>query len=453
MNIKAACLIFFAAFLTFACSRPGKDLNETHLSGRITVDESLDNSGDYSGIELLVSYGQGEGETRDTLFYAETDRDGYFSGTATYETREIYPVFISRNQNTFGILNMVFADGDSIHIQAQLPNVNQTAEITSHENDLLQTFQRVERNFNRVAQYINAGAMSEDSVKIELKNWSDIYWQMHEENTGTFVSQLAGNMSVSLLRGWNDSLMIERAEKLIGPRNRLRSPGRTVMVDYYAEEEGLDRAISFLNRLENLSNGKNDIMAVQMDKIELLYDSSRTAEASEQLSRFRRMFEDNSLAMEWAENIGYDIEFLAPGSPFPDFSFVTVTGDSVTSRSMAGTPYLIEFTRFDNSLYQRQFDRTVAIYQIYNNFGLDIITVPVATGRVMVQAFLDEREMPWKLVEPNSFDTDGLVERFNINRVPTRFLVNDRGEIIRRYVGEEFQEVVRGLQNITISNE
>jgi len=45
-----------------------------------------------------------------------------------------------------------------------------------------------------------------------------------------------------------------------------------------------------------------------------------------------------------------------------------------------------------------------------------------------------------------------LIERFNITRVPTRFLVNSDGEIIRRYIGEEYQEVVRGLQNITSSN-
>lgn len=452
MNFKAAYLTIFAAFLTFSCSRSDSDMMETHISGNITVDENLDQSNDNSEIQLLVSFQQSDGEARDTLFYAETDEDGNFSGTAKFENRDLYPVIVSRNQNTFGILNVVFADGDSVSINAQLPNVNQTAEISSEENDAFKTYERIERNFNRVAQYINAGAISEDSVYIELQNWSDLYWQMYEENESTFASDLAGNMSVSILSGWNDSLMVERAEELISSQNKLRSNGRSVMVDYYAETEGLDRAISFLNRVENLSQHRNDKMTIQMDKIELLYDSSRTTEASTQLNQFRESFSDVTLAMEWAENIGYDIEFLAPGSQFPDFSFVTVNGDSVSSESMSGSPFIIEFTRFDNPLYQRQFDRTVAIYQIYSNFGLDIITVPVATNPVMLQAFFDERDMLWDLVQPNSFDAEELIERFNISRVPTRFLVNADGEIIRRYIGEEYQEVVRGLQNITSRN-
>lgn len=452
MNFKAAFIFFIAAIIMFGCSKKDSELNEAYISGRVTVDQNLDSSNDYSGIELLVSFQRSDGESRDTLFYAETDDDGNFSGTAQFENRDLYPIIVSRNQNTFGILNVVFADGDSVSISAELPNVNQTAEISSNENDVFQIYERVERNFNRVAQYINAGAISDDSVLVELQNWSNLYWDIYNEHKNTFASELAGNMSITLLSGWNDSLMIERAESLIGAQSRLRSNGRSVMVSYYAETEGLDRALSFLNRVENLSSGRNDIMTIQMDRIELLYDSSRTSEAATQLSQFREMFDDVPLAMEWAENIGYDIEFLAPGSPFPDFSFVTITGDSVSTNSMEGVPYIIEITRFDNPLYQRQYDRTVAIYQIYNNFGLDIITVPVATNPVMFEAFFEERDMLWKLVQPNSFDAEELIERFNITRVPTRFLVNSDGQIIRRYIGEEYQEVVRGLQNITSSN-
>ncbi len=452
MNYKAAYILFIAAIVMVGCSKQDSELNEAYISGKITVDENLDSSGDNSGIQLLVSFQKSDGEARDTLFHAVTDVEGNFSGTARFENRDLYPVIVSRNQNTFGILNVVFADGDSISINAELPNVDQTAEISSKENDVFQIYERVERNFNRVAQYINAGAISDDSVLVELRNWSNLYWDVYNEHKNTFAAELAGNRSITLLSGWNDSLMVERAESLIGAQSRLRSNGRSVLVDYYAGTQGLDRAISFLNRIENLSTDRNDIMTTQMDKIELLYDSSRTTEAAEQLNQFQEKFQDVPLAMEWAENISYDIEFLAPGSPFPDFSFVTITGDSVSTSSLEGVPYIIEITRFDNPLYQRQFDRTVAIYQIYNNFGLDIITVPVATNPVMFEAFFEERDMLWKLVQPGSFNAEELIERFNITRVPTRFLVNSDGQIIRRYIGEEYQEVVRGLQNITSSN-
>jgi glutathione peroxidase-family protein len=449
MKFKSALLFTLTALILFSCSRPDSDTETTYISGRITVDPELDQSQNFSDIELLVSFQQQDGESRDTLFYAVTDADGYFSGTATFDERDIYPVIVSRNRNTFGIVNMVFAGGDSITFNAQIPNVNQTAEVSSRENDVLRTYERIERNFNRVAQFINAGAISEDSVYIELENWSNIYWQVYEENRNTLASEIAGNMSLSLLSGWNDSLMVERAEKLIGADSKLRSTGRNVMVNYYAETEGLDKAVSFLNRLENLTRSNSQVMTIRMDKIELLYDSSRTVEATRELEKFQQQYADNQLALEWAQNIGYDIEFLAPGSPFPDFNFVTIDGDSLSSDSMKGRPFMIEFTNFNNRLYQSQFDRTVAIYQIYNNFGLEIITVPLGTNRIMLEAFFQERDLLWELVEPDTFDVDELADRFNISRVPTRFLVDSDGNIIRRYIGNEYQDVVRGLQDIT----
>jgi hypothetical protein len=157
--------------------------------------------------------------------------------------------------------------------------------------------------------------------------------------------------------------------------------------------------------------------------------------------------------MEWAENISYDLEFLAPGYPFPELSLMLSNGDSLNTSDLEGTPYLIEITRLDNPLYQQQFDRTLAIHQIYSNFGLQIVTIPLGATEVMLDAFFEERPRLWNVVQPNSFDSDTMLELLNINRVPTRFLVNGDGAIIQRYVGAEYDNIVRGLQQITNQNE
>ncbi len=114
---------------------------------------------------------------------------------------------------------------------------------------------------------------------------------------------------------------------------------------------------------------------------------------------------------------------------------------------------MLEITRFDNALYQDQYDRTVAIYQIYRNFDLEIITVPVSVSDVMFSAFFEERNRLWSFVRPNSFDTEALVERLNLNRVPTRFLVDSDGTIIGRYIGTEYDNILDGLQRITTLTE
>lgn len=454
MSIRTFFIVALGISLIAACSRESKDERFTaHIHGQITVNPDLDDSGDYSGIELLVSFQNPEGEFRDTIFHAVTDPEGYFTGTARFTDREIYPVVISRNRNTFGVQNMIFADGDTISFNAEIPNIAGTASISSRENDVYSTLERVERNFNRVAQFINAGAISPDSIEIELAKWSDLYWEVHENYPGTYASMMAGNTSISLASGWNDSLMVARMEKLLDKESHLRSSSRSALIDYYAEIGGVDEVLRFLDRLEKRADTENNRMNVRIDRIEFLYDSSRTLEANRYLDEFRKHYAGNRAAMDWADGIGYDLEFLSPGSEFPPFEFLTIEGDTISNESLAGRPFLIEITRLENPLYQQQFNRTVAINQIYNTFGLEIITVPLTTSEVTFNAFFEERGVMWNVVQPGSFDADEVIQLLNLNQVPTRFLVNDKGELIRRYVGNEYDEVVRGLQQMITQND
>ncbi len=440
-------------FLLASCSQePEEHRYSSIVRGQITVDDSLDQSGDYSGIELVASIRTAENEN-DTLLHAVTDKDGSFSATATFPQKDIYPILISRNENTFGVINTVLAEGDTVNIQAQLPNVNETLELSSNEHEVIEIFERIERNFNRVAQFINAGALSADSVDIELKKWSDIYWDIFEKYTGSYGAKLAGETSINILRGLNDSLMVERKEELLQTYDRLLPQTRSTLLQYYAETNGLERALTFLDELKSRASQQMDKIDLEMVRIELLYDSSKTDQANQILGNFKETYSDHEIAMQWADDISYDLEFLAPGYPFPELSFLLTNGDSLHTRELTGTPFLIEITRLDNALYQQQFERTIAIYQIYRNYGLEIITVPLGATDVMLNAFFEERSQLWKVVQPNSFDSDQLIELLNLSRVPTRFLVDGDGTIIRRYVGGEYDEIVRGLQQITTENE
>lgn len=453
--MKTARLFLVAALIVIAaaCSRNNADEQpRTWIAGKITVDSTLEESGNFSDIELL-SVIRTPDEDRDTLFYAVTDSSGSFSGEAIFPARSIYPLLISRNQNTFGILNVVLANGDTMQISAELPNINQTAEIVSEEQEVLQIYNRVDRAFNRVARFINAGAFPADSIDGELLKWSDIYWEVFEEHIGSYGAKLAGESAVSVLAGVNDSLLIERANAVMQNYDRLLPGTRSLLIEYYTQTEGLDRAVAFLDTLDMKPTQLSEQIALDMERIELLYDSSRVDRAGSLLNQFREQYSEYGSAMEWAENISYDLEFLAPGYPFPELRLMLSNGDSLNTSNLEGTPYLIEITRLDNPLYQQQFDRTLAIHQIYSNFGLQIVTIPLGATEVMLNAFFEERPRLWKVVQPNSFDSDTMLELLNINRVPTRFLVNGDGTIIQRYVGTEYDNIVRGLQQITNQNE
>ncbi|PWN07589.1 TlpA family protein disulfide reductase [Rhodohalobacter mucosus] len=453
--VKSGAVLTVAALVVLlaGCSfQSDESVNNAFISGRVTVDEELDNSGDNSGIELLITAPSSLQQGADTLFHATTDSSGFFEGTARFDEPEVYRMVVLRNNNVFGFQGLVLADGDTITYTATLPDIGSTSDLKSKENEIFRDLERVDRNFNRVAQFINAGAIPADSIEFEINKWSDIYWDVHERYPGTYASMVAGNSSVAVAGGWNDSLMVERANRLLETEGFLRRASRAALAEYYAETAGIERVLQFYDRLENLAKSENRLMEIQIDRIELLYDSSMTVEANRFLQQFTDNYSDNEIAMEWAENKSYDLEFLTPGTPFPEFSFLTLTDDSISSSMLEDSPYLLEITRLDNNLYQQQYDRTVAIHQIYSNFGLKIITVPLAASDVAMNAFYEERGLLWSVIEPDSFQADSLIERYNINQVPTRFLVNDKGELVRRYVGNEYDDVVRGLQSIITQN-
>lgn len=446
-------VMVWVSFTIISCSKdPVVEKKSAYISGIITVADSLDSSGNFSDFELISTIQHGSGVT-DTLFYAVTDSLGVFSGTALFENNDIYPLLIKRNQNNFGLINLVFADGDTIEMNGELPDIGQTLEINSPEHEALATLDRIERSFSRIVDYINAGAVSADSVQMEIEKWSDIYWQIYEENPNRHAGRLSGEMSANLLRGWDDSLMVARSNMVLDQYGILSSGSRNSMIEYYAESEGLGRSLAYIDELESRISGTQRLMDLKMVRIELLYDSSRTETAQQYLDEFTSEYEDDEFAMEWAQNKAFDLEFLAPGSPFPQMEFELTDGSDFRTEEMEGAPYLLEITRFDNILYQEQFERTIAIYQIYRNYGLEIITIPVSTTQITLDAFFEERSQFWKVVQPNTFSSDNLVETLNLNRVPTRFLIDTDGTIIGRYIGTEYDDIVRGLQQITTGTE
>lgn len=453
MTLKNLTAYILLILITISCSSDdSEDRKRTYIEGRVTVADSLDQSGDYSDIRILSSIRSGV-ESVDTLFYAVTDSTGSFSTFADIDENGIYPVLFSRNNNNFGLINVVLAEGDSVTITAELPDIRNTAVIESDEQEVLRTLERVERGFRRVANFINAGAITADSVQIEIEKWSDIYWQVYEENRGKHAARLSGESAATILQDWNDSLMVSRANEVLEEYGRISPNLRNMLIEHFAENEGLDATLNYIDELEETTPLQNDKISIKIRRIDLLYDSSRTSRATEYLNQLKNEYPDDEFVQEWAENMAYDLEYLAPGSPFPELEFQLVNGDSISTTDMRGQPFLLEITRFDNALYQEQYDRTVAIYQIYRNFDLEIITVPVSVSDVMFAAFFQERNRIWPFVQPNSFDTEALVEVLNLNRVPTRFLIDSDGTIIGRYIGTEYDNILEGLQRITTLTE
>ncbi|MDZ7680589.1 MAG: hypothetical protein U5J63_02480 [Fodinibius sp.] len=84
----------------------------------------------------------------DMLFHSLTDTTGKFAGTAAFDEKRRYPMIISRNQQNLAQVGIILADGDSVQISGQLPDLGATISISSREHDAMEQYQRVFKTFS-----------------------------------------------------------------------------------------------------------------------------------------------------------------------------------------------------------------------------------------------------------------------------------------------------------------
>lgn len=445
MNSNLLWAGFCACLLILGCSSQEQP-KKAYISGSFTVADSIDASKDYSGIGLTVIKRDSDGAEADTLFHALTDSTGDFSGTAVFKERDQYPLLITRNQRMLGRTRLILAEDDSVHITGQLPNLSRTLSIVSREHNALDVYERIDKSYDRVAQYARMGLLKGDSLRDELDKWSGMYWDIYQENATTLAGKMSAAQSIRLLNGWKNEEMMEKIRS-VQDDDELVQLGSSYGKNYIASKQGLDAAVTYLDSLFVITEDTAKKMEIYMEQINLLYDSARVDRAQQRLADFKSTFSGNKEAEEWAESIGYDLSYLSPGDTIPDFGF-SDNGRTISRDSLLGTPYILEISRLSNSLYQEQFDRTVVIQSIYKNFGLEVVTLPLDDSQITINAFFDERVKAWPVSPADSFNREELLERFNVKLIPTRFLVDREGNIVRKYVGREFQDVIKGIQTL-----
>jgi len=446
MNIIKKALVGLLFLTAIACSKT--DENKTTLvKGLITVADSIDSSGDYSGIGFTILYRDSVDAAADTIFHAVTDTTGSFEGEAVFKEKGRFPFIVSRNNRNLGAGQVILAEDDTLKVQGELPDLASSIRFNSDEYQALESFERVNRSFNRVALFINAGRISPDSAKMELKKFSDLFWSVYEQNPSTIAASLAARESVRLLKEWDEEAMMDRINSAL-PEENMIQVGLSFGKEHVADHHGLERASSYIDSLKGLTKNKELKMQADMQRITLYYDSLKTDQAKKYLGEFEKRYSKNEDAMAWADNMRYDLTYLGPGVTAPEFGFKTETGDTVLTHNPGGKPYLLEVTTLASRAYQEHYERIRALYYIYNSYNLNVYTLPLDQSEVTVDAFYEERGKLWPVVNRGSFDEQELIEKFNITRIPTWLLVDGKGVIIKKYTTRDIDTIIMGLNKV-----
>lgn len=448
-------VLLTAIVLLSACGKTDEPepFLRSHIEGQITVDAQLDTTRDYSGIELKVVLPDTAGQLTDTLFYALTDSEGNYQGDVRIPRSDIYTMTVSRHGQNHGVVNLVLAEDDTVRFNAELPDFEETSVIESPENDLYRSYDRLNSGFDRVVQFANAGLISADTLDMEVRKWSELYWDFYESNKESFAGKESAASSIRLLEGWENELMMQRLNQVVNESNNHVPFAARIGTRHYANEYGLDSALVYIDSLKTRTGLDQRVnMELSRSRIKLLYDSARVEAARIDLVEFKEQFSNIREASIWIDRFEYDLTSLSQGSEMPDFELQTLEAETITKESMKGKAYILEFTRLDNFLYQQQFDRNIAIYHIYKNYDIEFITIPFGANEIVMNAFFEERALLWPFAEPGSFDANELIESFNINTIPTRILVDKAGMVVRKYEGTEYNDIIRGLQIVLNDN-
>lgn len=429
----------------YACSsRP--ELKSALVYGTITVPASIDSSNDFSGIHLTIIR-RDTADKADTLYQAVTDISGKFTGTAEFREKGIYPLLISRHKTLISSSSVILADKDTVHITGQIPDFAKTSKITSHEEDAWKIYQRLLGNYDRVMKFVRNGQIGTDTLPHVYHIWSNLFWSVYQQHPETIAAHRSAVTTIRILEGWDDSLAFVRLRQIKNPEIKADLSGDLMAI--LAQRRGLNRALLYTDSLSQASGSRRLKIALGMSKIKMLYDSTHIEQARSDLFTFKKTFAaKNRQARLFAKSMQYDLDSLAPGMPMPSFSVVTLDGDTLTNRSFLGHPYIIEITGLANRLYQQQYADMNALYLVYHYFGLRFLTVPIDASQVTINAFYKERARNWPVARAGSYKYSHLLRRLNVQLIPTRFLVDKKGRIVRKYVGSGSQYLIQDLDKV-----
>jgi peroxiredoxin len=119
----------------------------------------------------------------------------------------------------------------------------------------------------------------------------------------------------------------------------------------------------------------------------------------------------------------------------PSSTFVLLDGSRQTTESLNGKVTLVNFWATSCVTCVAEMPKVVATYNKYKSQGYDTLAVAMSYDPPSyVVNYAESRKLPFKV----AIDNTGSVAKAwgDVQLTPTSYLVNKRGEIVKRYIGE-----------------
>lgn len=130
--------------------------------------------------------------------------------------------------------------------------------------------------------------------------------------------------------------------------------------------------------------------------------------------------------------------------PAPAVNYTLLNGQKASSQQWAGKVMLVNFWATSCATCVKEMPQIVATHDKYKARGLDTLAVAMSYDPpAFVSRFAETRKLPFGVAIDN---TGSVAQAFGpVQMTPTTFLINKRGEIVKRYVGEPDFAALHGL--------
>ena len=436
--LKTFLLTFIGVFLCMSCGT-NADAGQTQseevtsfVEGQITLSTEIDTLADYSGFEVLVA--KTLDDRVDTLAFAETNIEGFFSMDVVAPRADIYTLVIGRSGSILKIDEIVIAQDDSARIQMKFPFGNRPVMVRSRENAALLGYKNTMTLYDRdMKKFAVSGNATNDDFAALVDQTTELLWNLKESNPETIAARLSAVQSILLLEGWNDSLIVART-KLLEQEGEVF--GAVVGSARRAQVRvgGPESAVILMEELKEGVQNPDNLVVLQSELVLALRDAGDMDQALDAARMLKMEYATDTTWIEWADKAIYDLEKLAPGMPAPPFQAIDIDGEPVSLDSFKGKHLLLEFyapgTRFEQDLYLRN-----QAYELAGEGeGFELLSLSLQPDSLLNEAFFEGRDIPGRHVFlPDGGDAE-ILDAYNVVVLPTRFLIDPEGKIVGKYV-------------------
>lgn len=320
-----------------------------------------------------------------------------------------------------------FADGTEIFVYT----------LENKQPKVIDTLKVTEGKFS--ATYPKSDAVNLNFLRINEVNGSIIFFPENEDMVATIykdsiqASRIVGGKQNEAYSNFVSKMMVFNKKKQASmERFQVARQANDTTTIAQIQSENLNLVGEETEyKKQYLKDNNNSLFAVMLLSEMVSRKEMTPADASVYIENLDPKLASSEIVQELKTNLD-SLKKAEVGSPAPNFSAPTPTGETMSLKDAMGKYTIIDFWASWCKPCRMENPNVVNVYNKYHAKGLNIISVSLDKAEAKdkwLQAIKDDK-MDWFHVSNLQFWQDPIAQQYNVRSIPATFLLDENGMII-----------------------